>query len=116
MSPSNAPPPVDEDNAIRPAPDWTQELHLAAKNALADELAKQRHEGDFTHKFPTPPKKPPQFAWNYAATHRIEAIPGGGMLVHLGDKCVLILFPLPFVGCAIGKAPANGDLFEHLHD
>jgi hypothetical protein len=106
----------DEDNAIHPAPDWTEELKLAAKDALANDLAQKRHESDFAHTFPSLPKKAPQFAWDYAATHRIEAIPEGGMLVHLSDNCVLILFPLPFVGCGIGKRPANGDLFEHRHD
>jgi hypothetical protein len=108
--------PSTEENAIQPAPDWTEELRLAAKNALAAELARQRHELDFAHAFPTPPKKPQQFAWDYAATHRIEALPEGGMLLHLSDNCVLVLFPLPFVGCGIGKRPANGDLFEHRHD
>jgi hypothetical protein len=38
------------------------------------------------------------------------------MLVHLSDNCVLIIFPLPFIGCGIGKRPTNGDLFEHRHD
>jgi hypothetical protein len=28
----------------------------------------------------------------------------------------LLVFPLPFVGCGIGKIPVRGDLFEHLHD
>ena len=115
-SPSIAPPPIDADNAIHPAPDWTQELHLAAKNALTKELAQKRHELDFAHAYPTPLKKPPQFAWNYAATHRIEAIPEGGILIHLSENCVFILFPLPFAGCALGKRQVNGDLFEHLHD
>lgn len=114
--PSIAPRSNEEDNAIHPMPDWTEELHLAAKNAVANQLAQKRHELDFAHAFPTLPKKPQQFAWDYAATHRIEAIPGGGMLVHLNDNCVLILFPLPFVGCGIGKRPANGDLFEHQRD
>jgi len=111
-----APPSTDQDHAIHPAPDWTEELHIVAKDAIAKELAQKRHELDFAHAFPTQPRKPPQFAWNYAATHRIEAIPEGGMLVHLNDNCVLIIFPLPFIGCGIGKRPANGDLFEHRHD
>jgi hypothetical protein len=114
--PAVAPRPADEDRIVRPAPDWTEELHIAAKEALAKELAQKRHELDFAHAFPAQTKISPQLAWDYAATHRIEAIPGGGMLVHLGDNCVLILFPLPLIGCAIGKRPANGDLFEHLHD
>jgi hypothetical protein len=113
---SIAPPSTDQDHAIHPAPDWTEELQIAAKDAIAKELAQKRHELDFAHAFPTQPRKPPQFAWNYAATHRIEAIPEGGMLVHLNDNCVLIIFPLPFIGCGIGKRPANGDLFEHRRD
>jgi hypothetical protein len=111
-----APPSNEEDNAIHPAPDWTAELHQAAKNAVANELAQKRHDFDFAHAYPRTPTKPPQFAWNYAATHRIEAIPGGGMLIHLGDNCVLLLLPLPMVGCGIGKHPANGGLFDHMHD
>jgi hypothetical protein len=114
--PSTASGADEEDNAIHPAPDWTEELQLVAQDAVARDLAQQRHELDFAHAFPTQPKKSQQFAWDYAATHRIEAIPGGGMLVHLSDNCVLIIFPLPFIGCAIGKHPANGDLFEHRHD
>jgi len=114
---SIAPRSSDEDHAIHPAlPDWTEELHLAARDAITEELAQKRHELDFAHAFPTQPKKPRQFAWDYAATHRIEAIPEGGMLVHLNDNCVLIIFPLPFIGCGIGKRPANGDLFEHRRD
>jgi hypothetical protein len=114
-----APPPItptEEDNAIHPAPDWAEELKLAAKNAVANQLAQKRHELDFAHAYPLTPRKPPQFAWDYAATHRVEAIPGGGILINLSDDCVLILFPLPFFGCRIGKPHSNGDLFEHRHD
>ncbi|HEY6620904.1 MAG TPA: hypothetical protein VIY68_15265 [Steroidobacteraceae bacterium] len=115
-SPSIAPLPKEVDSATHPTPDWSQELQLAAKNAVAKELERKKHEADFTHVFPTQPKKPPQFAWNYAATHRIEALPQGGLVIHINDNCALLIFPLPFIGCSIGKRPANGDLFEHLHD
>jgi hypothetical protein len=114
--PSIAPRSNDEDNAIHPAPDWTEELQLVAKDAVAKELAQKRHELDFAHAFPTQAKKSQQFAWDYAATHRIEAIPEGGLAVHINDNCVLLIFPLPLIGCGIGKHPANGDLFEHRHD
>jgi hypothetical protein len=115
-SPSIAPESNQEDNAIHSAPDWAEELKLAAKNALTNELAQKRHEMDFAHAYPTTPTKPPQFAWNYAATHRVEALPQGGLLIHINDNCVLLIFPLPFVGCGIGKLPANGDLFEHMRE
>jgi hypothetical protein len=111
---SIAAPPVEENNAIQP--DWTHELQIEAKNSLANELAKKRHEFDFAHAYPAAPKKPPQFAWNYAATHRVESLPQGGMLIHLGNYCVLLLLPLPMIGCAIGKPSATGDLFEHMHN
>jgi hypothetical protein len=109
-------PGVEEDNAIYSAPDWSEELQLAAKDSLAKELAQKQHESDFSHTFPRKPKKAQEFAWNYAATHRVEAIPQGGILIHLGDHCVLVLIPLPIVGCGIGKIPVNGDLFEHTQD
>ena len=106
----------EEDNAIHPRPDWNQELQLAAKNAVTNQSAQKGHEADFAHAFPLSPQKPPEFGWDYAATHRVETIPGGGVLLHLNDNCVLVLYPLPLVGCGIGKRPTNGDLFEHLHD
>jgi len=113
--PSITPPVNDDDHAIS-STDWNEELQLAAKNALANASAQKRHEFDFAHAYPTEPKKPPQFAWDYAATHRIEALPEGGILLHLNDNCVLLIFPLPFIGCGIGKRPVNGDLFEHISE
>jgi hypothetical protein len=56
------------------------------------------------------------FAWDRKHTQRLESIEGGGILLHLSDRCVLVVFPLPFVGCGIGKIPVRGDLFEHMHD
>jgi hypothetical protein len=29
---------------------------------------------------------------------------------------VLLIFPLPLIGCGIGKRPANGDLFNHMRE
>lgn len=114
--PSIAAPSNEENNAIHPTPDWNAELTQAAKNALANELAKKKHDTDFAHVFPTQPKKPEQFAWDYAATHRVETLPQGGVLIHINDNCVLLIFPLPLFGCGIGKHPANGDLFEHMRE
>lgn len=116
-APSSVPPPGDEaSSAISPAPDWGEELKRAAKDALAKELERKKHEFDFAHAYPRQPNKPPQFAWDYAATHRVETMPQGGIVIHLNDNCVLLIIPLPFAICSIGKHPANGNLFEHLHD
>jgi hypothetical protein len=115
-SPSTAAPSNKEDKPALPLLDWTEELHVAAKNAVAQELAKKRHELDFAHVYPKAPTKAPQIAWDYAATHRVESLPEGGILIHLSDNCVLALMPFPFVGCGIGKSLADGGLFEHMHE
>jgi hypothetical protein len=112
--PSIAAPSNDENNAIHPTPDWNAELKLAAQNVLANELARKKHDADFAHVFPAQPKKPEQFAWDYAATHRVQALQQGGLLINLSDNCVLLIFPLPLVACGIGKQSANGDLFKPL--
>jgi hypothetical protein len=57
-----------------------------------------------------------RFAWDHSATHRIEEIPGGGLLVNLNDRCVIALVPFPFPMCRIGKLRANGKLFNHMKD
>jgi hypothetical protein len=113
---SPATPPPNEDNSIHSNPDWAEELKRVAEGAVARDLAQKRHQFDFAHAFPSAPSKPAQIAWDYAATHPIEALPQGGILIHLGDRCVLVLIPLPIVGCAIGKTPASGDLFDHMRD
>ena len=106
----------DDDNSIHSMPDWAEELKRVAEGAVARELAEKRHQFDFAHAFPLAPKKPAQIAWDYAATHPIEALPQGGILIHLGDRCVLVLIPFPLVGCGIGKMPPSGDLFNNMRD
>jgi hypothetical protein len=99
-----------------PAPiDWMAELESAAGNATADKSAQMPKDFGFPH-LPSAPAKASQFGWDYAATHRVEAIPEGGLLVHLDDRCVLVLFPLPFIGCGIGEKEPNGDLFKSMGD
>jgi hypothetical protein len=58
------------------------------------------------------------FQWNYARTHRVEAVGGLATVIHLNDQCAIALFLIiPFAGgCALEKPAARGDLFEHLHD
>jgi hypothetical protein len=107
--------PDEENNSIHPPPDWPNELSRAAADIVSRESLQKPKDFGFPSSS-APIGKPPQFGWDYVATHRIESIPEGGVLLHLNDNCVLVLFPLPFAGCGIGKKKANGDLFEHLHD
>lgn len=119
---ANATPHVDvgsqsSENNDTPAPvDWASELTRTARDAIPDESVQKSREFGFPRRPAATAGKPPQFGWDYAATHRIESIPEGGLLVHLNDNCVLVLIPFPFPGCAIGKRKANGHLFDHMHD
>ena len=63
---------------------------------------------------PTPPA--PQFGWDYAATHRVQHLPEGGLLINLSDRCAVVLYVLPIPVCKIGHIPVDGGLFDHLHD
>jgi hypothetical protein len=109
-------PQESENNAIHPPTDWATEMSRVVNDAVSEKLAQKPRDFGFPHSPSAPDSKTPQFEWDYVATHRIEANPEGGLLLHLNDNCVLILFPRPLAGCGIGKRKVNGDLFEHMHD
>jgi hypothetical protein len=112
----NPAPPSEEGSAIHPPIDWAGELERIARDSTSDESSRKPLNFGFPHASTAPSTRPREFAWSYAPTHRIESIPGGGLLVNLNDNCVLVFAPLPFFACALGRKPANGDLFMHMHD
>jgi hypothetical protein len=112
----NLPPSNNENNAIHPPPDWAAELSRAARDAVSNESPQNTRDFGFPHSPAAKPDKAGQFGWDYTATHRVESLPEGGLLVHINENCVFVLFPLPFVGCGIGKKKANGELFDHMRD
>jgi hypothetical protein len=112
----NTAPSSDEPGAIHPPIDWAGELDRAARDSVPAELSREPRNFSFPHYSTAPPSKSPEFAWSHARTHRVESIPGGGLLINVNDRCVVVFIPFPFFGCALGKKPPNGDLFEHMHD
>jgi hypothetical protein len=99
--------------------DWAAEASDAAAHVVQEDEESRRR----LHRFGAPPPSAafvpsphhPAFGWNYAATHRVEALPGGGTLIHLNDNCTLVLFiVIPMIGCSLGRVPASGELFEHM--
>jgi hypothetical protein len=109
--------PQASENNDTPAPiDWASELTRTVREAAPEESVQKSREFGFPRRPAATAGKPPQFGWDYAATHRFESIPEGGLLVHLNDNCVLVFIPFPFAACAIGKKKANGHLFDHMHD
>lgn len=112
-SPRNA---TNQPGPSLPPIDWEEELARAAKHAGTEHTGPEPKDFGFPHAGAAPSAKTEQFGWDYAPTHRVESIPGGGLLVNLNDNCVLVFVPFPFVLCQPGKKPANGELFKHLHD
>jgi hypothetical protein len=119
------PPPAPPSTVDKPsAPiDWSSEAALALKDqaelAMAPPpraLDKHGAGADLNGGLGPDPKLKADFGWDHSHTHRVETIEGGGILIHINDRCVLVLFPLPFGGCGIGKIPVRGDLFEHMHE
>jgi hypothetical protein len=105
-----------------PAINWSAEADLAAKRqaelAMAPKpraLDKHGAGADLNGGLPEH-KDGSDFGWDYSHTHRVETAEGGGVVIHLNDRCVLVLMPFPLPFCGIGKIPVRGDLFDHLHD
>jgi hypothetical protein len=105
------------------APDWRAAAAAAAQTGAQhiveaeDDAA--RKAAALTSRFkPLPgPRVPgPAFAWDYAHTHRITPLEGGGFVIALNDRCAIAVYIFPMIGCSVGRAPpARGDLFKNMH-
>ncbi len=97
-------------------------MEIAANNAVENEERKRQKPSplaphDFSGVKPgSTDDSKPQFWWSHAATHRVEEIPMGGLLINVNDRCVIAWMILPMIGCRIGKIPARGDLLDHMKD
>jgi hypothetical protein len=106
-----------------PAPiDWNREAEFAIKQQA--ELAKatppralDKHGAgaDFNGGLSPDGGEKPEFGWDRSHTHRVESLEGG-LLIHINDRCVVVLIPFPLPFCGIGKIPVRGDLLDHMHD
>jgi hypothetical protein len=107
-----------------PAPiDWSGESELAIKQQA--ELAtatpprvldKHGAGADFNGGLGPDREGKPDFGWDRSHTHRVESLEGGGLLIHINERCVVVLMPFPLPFCGIGKIPVRGDLLDHMHD
>jgi len=104
------------------APDWSREMQMAANNEVDAEERKRDKPSllaphDFSRVRPgSTDYSKPQFGWNHAATHRVEELPGGGLLINVNDRCAIAWVIFPFPICRVGKIPVQGDLFQHMKD
>jgi hypothetical protein len=96
--------------------DWSAQLAGAASAALDKEETARKQLDALTRKFriepdPRNPGAAPTstFHWYEAGIHRIDTR-GPLPVLHLNDRCALLLFVLP--ACLLGHMEARGDLFE----
>src|SRR5688500_1868398 len=104
-----------------PLVDWSRESELAAQRQVdAIESARRRDRGftsrDGDLELASPAAPSPEFGWDHSQTHRIEPIPTGGTLIHINDRCFVVISGLIMPVCKLGKIEARGDLFEHMND
>ena len=104
-----------QNSAIHPPTDWAGELAREAREAESRPRSRQPRDFGVPHGAVAPAPKVSEFPWDRARTHRVESIPGGGLLIHLNDRCLIVLMPFPWPICKIGKLKVDGDLFKPLH-
>lgn len=95
-----------------PSIDWSEEARRSAAAAAAKVPSPDRSKCDSTGlDDPTLPNctPGPEFKWAPPKTGFANGLP----YVTLGDRCVV---GLGFFGCALGKPPANGKLFDGMDD
>ncbi|HEX3396031.1 MAG TPA: hypothetical protein VHS76_04960 [Steroidobacteraceae bacterium] len=119
-APSEPPPPEQPPAKI----DWNAEAALTAKRqaesaAAPGPRALDKHGAgmDLDGGLGPDLSIAPEFGWDHAHTHRVEALEGGGSLLWINDRCFIVMAGLiPFPMCGVGKIPVRGDLFDHMRD
>ena len=117
-SPTTHSPPKAAGVFALPLVDWSAELSDAARDQVNRESAWTPRSLDESVRATHPRRSgSPSTLWDDKHIHPVFPIAGGGLGMWLGDRCVLILAPLPFMSCGIGKTPApRGDLFDQMRD
>jgi hypothetical protein len=122
VPPPAGPPPAEQKPAIV---DWNAEAALTAKQRAQSATTPppraldKRLAGMYVDIGPGLDQgNAPEFGWDHARTHRVEALEGGGgSLLWINDRCFIVMAGLiPFAMCGIGEIPVRGDLFDHLRD
>jgi hypothetical protein len=113
--------PHSAEGAVSPAPDWSALAAMAAEReagAIEVDRRQSRALAPPANAL-TGPRVPHAlpFHWDRAHTQGVEPLATGGTLVHLSERCALVLyFVIPMAGCVLGEIPARGDLFDHMRD
>jgi hypothetical protein len=121
VPPPTEPPPAEQKPAVV---DWNAEARLTAKQRAQSATAPQpraldKHGAgmDFDGGLGLDQGSAPEFGWDHARTHRVEAMEGGGSILWINDRCFIVMYGMiPFPMCGIGKIPVRGDLFDRMRE
>jgi hypothetical protein len=121
-APLEVPAASPESSSAPIAIDWAKEAeNVATRRIEADEevalkaSALSRRRGQIDN-LAAAPRRTSEFGWDHARTHRVEPIPGGGMLVNLNDRCAIVVTIMLMPVCRVGTLKSRGDLFQHMDD
>jgi hypothetical protein len=106
-------------NEAPAAIDWSRESELAATREVNSLVDAERRASALSSRYktlPGPRARNPEFGWDYVSTRRVTMLPEGGMIININDRCAVVVFIVPFIGCQIGKIEHRGDLFKHMPD
>jgi hypothetical protein len=91
--------------------DWGEEARQAARTVIEN---RKKYKSLAAHtggkKRDLSSKTKPEFAWKPRRVETADGVP----YMHVGDRCVLMLFIIP--ACVLDKIEPRGDLFEHMKD
>jgi hypothetical protein len=100
--------------SARPPIDWQQAIQGEVRELESRSHASKRRFGFPQMTTPAPPMPP--FGWDYAHTHRLESLPGGGTIINVTDRCALVFYGILIPVCKIGHIPVNGHLFDDMRE
>ena len=92
-----------------PAIDWDAQAVLSIATHIATQKEQARQSSALVARVPSsvvalPPVADLGSSWaGPVPPRRVETLPEGGMLIRLGERCVLVFNPLPFVACSFGS-------------
>lgn len=110
-------PPTEQPSSPPPVTDWAREAELSVARQIAADEAAHDAATMFSGSAAEPTLRPvPEFGWSRTAIQPIEALPEGGFLVWLNERCAIYIGIMAMPFCRFGEIPARGDLFEHMAD
>jgi hypothetical protein len=111
--------PITAQPAARaPSVDWHAQLVNAAEAAARRQIELDEQRGRFAPREPLSglqSKEKLDAGWNEYRFKRVESQPGG-TIVHLSERCVLVISGFILPACTLRKPKASGEMYERMKE